>query len=176
MKVLDVIEKLGNYMEQKAEELKRQERQALQARQQQQVIQQEHMASVYLYPHISDITLSNIHFETAGCVNVRCKYDRGNAIYRVQTQLIISSNRHLNRPCIHESLEESIQHYHFKLQAERYEESLKLQALYMNGTLSQENVYSFNKRYDFLNHELKLMSIEHDSENPLLVNVWFAFR
>lgn len=132
--------------------------------------------AAFLQPHIGEIIHSNVHFENAGRVNVRCTYDPANFLYRVRAQLKINSERRLDRVMIADSLGQSINQYFFSLQADMIEESLELQELLAVGRLDPARMYSFNRRYDVLNHQLKLKEIEYDSKNPLLVNVWFGFR
>lgn len=132
--------------------------------------------AAFLQPHIGEIIHSNVHFENAGRVNVRCTYDPANFLYRIRAQLKINSERRLDRAMIEDSLGQSINQYFFSLQADMIEESLELQELLAVGRLDPARMYSFNRRYDVLNHQLKLKEIEYDSKNPLLVNVWFGFR
>lgn len=129
-----------------------------------------------LQPHIGEIIHSNVHFENAGCVNVRCTYDPANFLYRIRAQLKINSERRLDRPMIEDSLGQSINQYFFSLHADMIEQSFDLQTLSAEGRLTPAEMYSFSRRYDILNHQLKLKGIEYDSKNPVLVNVWFGFR
>lgn len=150
-----------------------------QKQQTQQMQQAEKIAeklAAILQPHIREIIHSNVHFENAGCVNVRCIYDPANFLYRVRVQLKINSERRLDRAMIADSLGQSINQYFFSLHADMIGESLDLQTLSAKGRLTPAEMYSFSRRYDILNHQLKLKGIEYDPENPLLVNVWFGFR
>lgn len=167
---------IGKHAALKVKEHEQKARLAQQARKEQQESRSARVLAAFLQPHIERFIHSDIHFENAGRVNVRCTYDTENALYRVQAQLKVNSERRLDRTIIEDSLGQSMENYFLNLHADMNEESFDLQALSAEGRLNPAKMYSFNRRYDILNHQLKLKGIEYNSKNPMLVNVWFGFR
>lgn len=176
MKKKEIFSTLGEYAALKIKEHEKKEQQIQQAQRNRQAVETAKNLAAYLQPHIAKIIQSNIYFDNVKEVNLSCSYDPVNFLYRVQAQLIINSERRLDRAMIAVSLRQSITQYFFSLHADMVEESLDLQTLSAKGWLTPAEMYSFSRRYDILNHQLKLKGIEYDPKNPLLVNVWFGFR
>lgn len=135
-----------------------------------------------LQPHLNRIFRENLFFRNNQGVQIAiCRFDEKNNLWRIGVETMLPAIFDIEMPRVSISLNGSIDLYLHQLDLEKQAalSDLSLRADAVNGnSVDIQIAYSqLQRKYELLNHQLKVCRIKSSTENNLsIVKIWIAFR
>ena len=135
-----------------------------------------------LQPHLNRIFGENLFFKNNQGLHIAvCRFDEKNNLWRVGVETMVSSPYDLEMPRVSISLNDSIDLYFHQLDLEKQGafSDLSIRADAVNGnSIDVQIAYSqLQRKYELLNHRLKVCGIKSSVEdNVPVIKIWIAFR